>query len=45
MSQPGYLMEGDEESVRLDVKTDPRVVIKQARWAGLESGMRVAYLG
>ena len=45
MSQTGYLMEGDEESVRLDLKTDPQVVIKQAQWAGLKPGMRVADLG
>ncbi|MBW2469957.1 MAG: methyltransferase domain-containing protein [Deltaproteobacteria bacterium] len=45
MSERRYLMEDDEESVRLDLKTDPQVVIKQARWAGLKPGMRVADLG
>ncbi|MGD8962033.1 MAG: methyltransferase domain-containing protein, partial [Desulfobacterales bacterium] len=45
MSQRSYLMEGDEESIRLDLKTDPQAVIKQAEWAGLEPGMRVADLG
>ncbi len=45
MNQSNYLMEGDEESVRLDLKTDPEVVKKQARWAGLKTGMRVADLG
>jgi ubiquinone/menaquinone biosynthesis C-methylase UbiE len=38
-------MEGDEESVRLDLKTDPEVVKKQALWAGIKPGMRVADLG
>ena len=45
MNQRNYLMEGDEESVRLDLKTDPEVVKRQAQWAGLTSGMRVADLG
>lgn len=40
-----YLMENDEEALRLDTKTDVRVVEKQARWAGITSGMRVADLG
>ena len=30
MGQRGYLMESDEESVRLDMKTDVTVVEKQA---------------
>lgn len=38
-------MEGDEEAIRLDVKTDPRLVEEQARWAGITPGMRVADLG
>ena len=45
MNQRGYLMESDEESVRLDMKTDPVAVEKQALWAGLKPGMRVADLG
>ncbi|CAB5092269.1 Methyltransferase type 12 [Olavius algarvensis associated proteobacterium Delta 3] len=40
-----YLMESDEEAIRLDVKTDPEVVCRQAMWAGAASGMRVADLG
>jgi ubiquinone/menaquinone biosynthesis C-methylase UbiE len=40
-----HLMEGDEESYRLDIKTDGRVVEEQARWAGIRAGMRVADLG
>ena len=38
-------MESLEESLRLDQKTDPLVVEKQARWAGIQPGMRVADLG
>ena len=41
----GYLMEGDEEALRLDIKTVPALVEDQARWAGIKSGMRVADLG
>ena len=40
-----YLMESAEEALRLDLKTDPDVVKKQALWAGLKGGMRVADLG
>lgn len=40
-----YLMEGPEETIRLDIKTDPEVVRKQALWAGIQPGMRVADLG
>ena len=41
----GYLMEGDKEALRLDVKTDAKTTEKQALWAGIEPGMRVADLG
>jgi ubiquinone/menaquinone biosynthesis C-methylase UbiE len=37
-----YLMESDEEALRLDIKTDGKVVEKQAIWAGIKPGMRVA---
>jgi ubiquinone/menaquinone biosynthesis C-methylase UbiE len=40
-----YLMESDEETLRLDLKTDPKVIEKQALWAGIKPGMRVADLG
>ena len=40
-----YMMEGDEESYRLDIKTDGNVVEDQARWAGIQAGMRVADIG
>lgn len=38
-------MESDEETLRLDMKTDGEIVKKQALWAGIEPGMRVADLG
>jgi SAM-dependent methyltransferase len=41
----GYLMESDEEALRLDMKTDPRLVEEQALWAGVAAGMRIADLG
>jgi SAM-dependent methyltransferase len=40
-----HLMENDEESYRLDIKTDGSVVEDQACWAGIRPGMRVADLG
>lgn len=45
MGGPTYFMESEEESLRLDLKTDPGVVEEQARWAGVVPGMRVADLG
>jgi SAM-dependent methyltransferase len=40
-----YLMEDDQEAVRLDRKTDGATVEKQALWAGIKPGMRVADFG
>jgi len=40
-----YLMENDDEIYRLEAKTDPQYVIKQALWAGIKPGMRVADIG
>lgn len=40
-----YLMESSEETRRLDLKTDEEIVKKQALWAGIKPGMRVADLG
>lgn len=40
-----YLMEHDDETFRLEIKTDVRVVHRQAHWAGLKAGMRVADIG
>ena len=45
MGKNGYLMEGPQEAIRLDVKTDGAVVETQACWAGIQPGMRVADLG
>lgn len=40
-----YLMEDPQEVERLERKTDPEAVLRQARWAGLVAGMRVADVG
>ena len=40
-----YLMESENEALRLDLKTDPKTVEIQARWAGIKPGMRIADLG
>ena len=45
MNYPGYLMDSENETLRLDLKTDGKTVEKQAMWAGIKSGMRVADLG
>lgn len=45
MQQHGYLMESEEEAYRLDQKTSGETVEKQALWAGIKPGMRVADLG
>ena len=45
MSASGYMMEGEEEARRLDMKTVPKTVQEHALWAGLKPGMRVADLG
>jgi SAM-dependent methyltransferase len=45
MNHCGYLMEHSEETFRLDLKTNAEVVEKQALWAGIKPGMRVADLG
>jgi SAM-dependent methyltransferase len=42
---PAYFMENGNESVRLDVKTDPESVRRQALWCGVKPGMRVLDLG
>lgn len=43
--QIAYLMESEEEAIRLDLKTTRDAVVKQAGWAGLKPGMRVADIG
>ena len=40
-----YLMESEEETLRLDLKTDSNIVKQQALWAGIKPDMRVADLG
>ena len=40
-----YLMEDAEETFRLDIKTNIQQVEKQALWAGIKPGMRVADMG
>jgi len=40
-----YLMEHGDEALRLDIKTDNDVTAKQAGWAGVAPGMRVADVG
>lgn len=37
-----YLMESEDEAIRLDLKTDIETVKKQAWWAGIKPGMSVA---
>jgi ubiquinone/menaquinone biosynthesis C-methylase UbiE len=40
-----YIMEHKDEALRLDLKTDRARVFKQASWAGIKPGMRVADIG
>jgi ubiquinone/menaquinone biosynthesis C-methylase UbiE len=40
-----YLMESENETYRLDMKTCEETVQQQALWAGIKPGMRVADLG
>jgi len=40
-----YLMENLEEAIRLEIKTDPEAVRKQALWCGLKPGLRVLDAG
>ena len=40
-----YLMESDQEILRLKLKTDRKTIEKQAKWAGIQPGMRVADVG
>lgn len=43
--QTSYIMEHDDEAFRLDLKTGRQALEKQALWAGLAPGMRVADIG
>jgi len=40
-----YLMESEEEIIRLEIKTDPEALHKQALWCGVEPGMRILDVG
>ena len=40
-----YLMENEEESIRLEVKTAPEAVKEQALWCGIKPGIRVLDAG
>ena len=40
-----YLMESDEESFRLETKTDSKTFETQAKWSGIRPGMRVLDAG
>jgi SAM-dependent methyltransferase len=45
MTDRRYIMENEEEVLRLDLKTDGTTVEKHARWAGIKPGMQAADLG
>lgn len=45
MDKNKYLMESEDEALRLELKTDISLVEKQAKWAGIKPGMRVADIG
>ena len=40
-----YFMESEDEAIRLDVKTDPDAVRRQAAWCGVQPGMRILDAG
>ena len=45
MHKDNYLMESEDEALRLELKTDIKIVKKQAQWAGIKPGMRIADIG
>lgn len=45
MTPTPYLMENEQEGLRMEIKTDSANVEKQALWAGIRPGMRVADIG
>jgi ubiquinone/menaquinone biosynthesis C-methylase UbiE len=45
MAKYEYLMENEEEALRLDLKIKTEVIQKQALFAGIKPGMRVADIG
>lgn len=40
-----YLMENPDEIIRLEAKTDPEVIKREARWCGLKPGLKVLDAG
>ena len=40
-----YLMENEDEALRLDLKIDQHQIKEQALWAGIKPGMRIADIG
>jgi len=40
-----YLMENEQEALRIELKSDRESIRRQAAWAGLKPGMRVADIG
>ncbi len=44
MDNCGYIMESEGESIRLDLKTNPKIIEELAIWAGIRPGMRIADL-
>src|SRR6185369_11136092 len=45
VKQSSYIMEHEAEAIRLDLKTDSQSITRQAQWAGIRPGMRVADIG
>ena len=45
MKSTPYLMENLEEAIRLERKTDPEIVKRQAEWCGIKPGLRVLDVG
>ncbi len=45
MENKAYLMEDQEEGLRLEIKTDPEALRKQAAWCGVVPGLRVLDVG
>ena len=40
-----YLMESEDENIRLEIKTDPKALGRQALWCGVKQGMRILDAG
>lgn len=45
IAQDEYFMESKEETIRLEIKTDPEKVRAQALWCGVKPGMRILDAG